>query len=130
MTRRADALLDLQHRDFALHQGEDLLQALLHRGHFEKLLLLGNLDGQMGGDGVGELGVVGDLADRGQDFLRHLLVELHIAVELGHRGAGQRLHLGRGSDGVGQHFDLGLEEIGAGGEAHGPWRARRPRPAP
>ena len=50
----------------------------------EKLLLLGDLDCEMGGDGVGELGVVGDLAERGDHLLGHLLVELHIAFKLGH----------------------------------------------
>ena len=61
---RADALLDLQHRDFALHQREALLQPLGDRGRLEHVLLVGDLDREMRSDRIGELGVVLDLGDR------------------------------------------------------------------
>ena len=47
----------------------------------------------MRGDGVGELGVVLDLLDHADDFRRHLLVELHIVLELVDDRARQRLGL-------------------------------------
>ena len=90
---RADALLDLQHRDFALHQAEHLLQPLGDRRRLQDLLLVGNLDREMRRDRVGELGVVLDLLDDADDFGRHLLVELHIVLELVDDRARQRFGL-------------------------------------
>ena len=90
---RADALLDLQDRDFALHQAEHLFQPLGDDRRLEHRLLVGNLDREMRGDRVGELGIVLDLLDRADDLGRHLLVELHIALELGDDRARQRLGL-------------------------------------
>ena len=57
----------------------------------EDLLLVGDLDRQMGGDGVGELGVVLDLMNDADDFRRNLLVELDVALELVDDRARQRL---------------------------------------
>ena len=64
----------------------------------------------MRSDGVGELARLLDLAQRDQDLRRHLLVELHILLELLHDGAGQRLDLARIGDGLGEHLGLNLEE--------------------
>ena len=79
----ADALLDLQHGDFALHQAEHLLQPLGDRRGLQDRLPVGNLEGQVRGDRVGELGIVLDLLDDADYLGRHLLVELHVALELG-----------------------------------------------
>ena len=77
-----DLALDLQHGDLALHQREDALQPLGDRSDLEDLLLLGDLDREMRGDGVGELGIVLDLARGAEHLGRDLLVELHVALEL------------------------------------------------
>jgi hypothetical protein len=90
---RADALFDLQNRDLSLHEGIDPLQALVDRQDLEQLLLLIDLDGDMGCHRIGELGGIVDLGDGRQGLLRHLLVELHIAFELRNDGAGERLGL-------------------------------------
>jgi len=88
---RADALFHLQNRDFALHQPEHLLEPLGDRWRLEDQLLVGNLDRQVRGDGVGELGVVLDLLDHADDLGRHFLVELYIVLELVDDRARQRL---------------------------------------
>ena len=90
---RADALLDLEHRNLALHQPEHLLQARGDRQRLQDRLLVGNLDGEMRSHGVGELGVIRDLLDHADDFGRDLLVELHIALELVDDRARQRFGL-------------------------------------
>ena len=105
---RADALLDLQHRDFALHQGEALLEALGDRMDLEDRLLVGELDREMRGDRVGELAVVVDLRDRGDHFGRDLLVELDVVLELRDDRARQRLGLDRIDRVVGDRLGLGL----------------------
>ena len=118
MTRRADLLLDLQDGDLALHQRVDALQPARDRGDLEDVLLVGDLDGQMRGDGVGELGVVLDLADGAEHLGRDLLVELDVALELGDGRAGQRLDLVLGAQALGDALDLGLEVVGVVGVAH------------
>ena len=90
---RADALLDLQHRDFGFHEAHRLLQPLADGERAEHFLLLGDLDREMRGDGVGELGIVVDLAGRADHFGRDLLVELHVVLEVGDDRARQRLDL-------------------------------------
>jgi hypothetical protein len=98
---RADALLHLQHADLAFHQAEHLLQPLAtdsvpsSRSSFSSILIT------RCGDGVGELGVVLDLADGADDLGRDLLVELHVVLELGHGRARQRLGLDRRRLGLG-----------------------------
>ena len=111
---RADALLDLQDGDFALHQAEHLLQPLGDRRRLQDRLLVGNLDREMRGDRVGELGVVLDLLDDADDLGRHLLVELHIALELGDDRARQRLGLDLLAGDVGEHDGVGLVIVGCG----------------
>ena len=114
---RADALLDLQHGDFALHQGEHLLEPLGNRGRLQDLLLLGNLDREMRGDRVGELGVVLDLLDDADHLGRHLLVELHIVLELVDDGARERFRLDLLAGVVGENDRIGLVIFGAVGVA-------------
>ena len=127
---RADALLDLQHGDFALHQAEHLLEPLGHAGRLKHRLLVGDLHREMRGDGVGELGVILDLLDHADDFRRHLLVELHVAFELGDDRARERFGLDRVAELVGEHDGVRFVIFGCGRCISGPWRAARPRPAP
>ena len=114
----ADLLLDLQHADLAFHQAEDALEPLADRVELEQLLLLGDLERQVGGDRVGELGRLLDLVDRDDDLGRHLLVQLHVVLELRDHGARGRLQLGC----VGRrlfHVDgVGFEELALAGVAH------------
>ena len=112
-----DLALDLEDRDLALHQREDTLQPLGDRSDLEDLLLLGDLDGEMRGDGVGELRIVFDLARGAEHFGRDLLVELHVAFELGHDRAGKRLDLVLGADRLLDGRGLGLEIIFVIGKA-------------
>ena len=60
-------------------------------------LAIGDLDGEMRGDGVAELGEIGDGLNHADDFGGDLLVQLHIALEVGHHRARQ----GFGLDGLG-----------------------------
>ncbi len=60
-------------------------------------LAIGDLDGEMRGDGVAELGEIGDRLNHADDFGGDLLVQLHIAFEIGHDRARQRF----GLDGLG-----------------------------
>ncbi len=87
----ADALLHLQHADLAFHEGEDALEAMDDALGLQQLLLLGDLQAEMGGDRVGELALVLDLVDRDQHLRRDLLVELDVLLELGDHRAGERL---------------------------------------
>src|SRR5215469_7400226 len=77
----ADALLDLEHGDLALHQAEHLLESLADRIGFENSLLVGNLHREMRGERVGDAAVVVDLPDDADDFRRHLLAELNITAD-------------------------------------------------
>ncbi len=108
-----DALLHLQNGDLALHQAQHLLQALGDGGGLEDRLLVGDLDRQVRRHGIGELGIVLDLLDHADDFRRHLLVELHIAFELGDHRARQGLGLDPLARIVGQRDRLGLVIVGA-----------------
>ena len=112
---RADALLDLQHGDFALHQAEHLLQPLGDGRRLQDHLLVGNLDREMRGHRVGELGIVLDLLDHADHFRRHLLVQLHIVLELVDDRARKRLGLDLLAAGVRQHDGVGLIVLGAVG---------------
>ena len=89
----ADLLFDLQDADLALHQAVDLLQALRYVDGLEQALLVADFHGQMRGDAVGQLGGVGDLRDGAERLRRHLLVQLHIVLELLDHGAQHRLGL-------------------------------------
>src|SRR5262249_45809885 len=59
----ADALLDPQYGDFTLHQPEPPLQPVVARRGIQDRLSVGNLEGQVRGDHVGELGIVLNLLD-------------------------------------------------------------------
>ena len=71
-------------------------------------LLVGDLDREVRGDRVGELGVVVDLGHGGDDLGRDLLVELHIALELVDDRAGERLGLDLVAERSGERLGLGL----------------------
>ena len=107
----ADALLHLQHADLALHMGEDTLEPRGDGGRLQQLLLLGDLEAEVGGDGVGELRGLLDLVDRDEHLGRDLLVELDVLLELGDDRARQRLRLARFGGGFLDGFGEGLEVV-------------------
>lgn len=78
-----DALLDLQDVELALELAEQLLEPLGGVEHLQHLLLLLELERQVGGDGVGEAAGFLDARERAEDFRRDLLVELNVLIELG-----------------------------------------------
>ena len=127
---RADALLDLKHRDLALHQRQALLETLGDRIDLQDRLLVGELDRQMRGDRIGELAVVVDLADRGDDLGRDLLVEFDVALEFGDDRARQRLGFDLVERLVGDRLGLGLRNSRRSADIPGRGRARPLRPAP
>ncbi len=110
---RADALLDLQHRDLALHQAQHLLEARGHGQRLQDALAIGDLDGEMRSHRVGELGEIGDRLHDADDLGRDLLVELHIALEVGHDRARHRFGLDRLRIGVGECNGGRLVIVGA-----------------
>ena len=78
----ADALLDLQHVHLALDGDQDVLEALLHVEDLEHLLLLGELERHVRRDGIREPPGLLDAGKRGEHLGGHLLVELHVLLEL------------------------------------------------
>ncbi len=112
---RANAFLDLQHRDFALHQAEHLFQPLGNRRRLQDHLLVGNLDRKMRSHGVGELGIVLDLLDHTNHLGRHFLVELHIVFEFVDHRACERFGLDLLAAGVRKHDGVGLVVFGTVG---------------
>ena len=108
---RADALLDLQHGDLALHQAQDLFKALGDRKDFERGLLVADLDREIRGDRVGELRIILDLADALHDLRRDLLVELDIALEVARDRTRQGFGLDLVADLLGQNFGPRLVEF-------------------
>ncbi len=90
----ADALFHLQDVDLGLELRQQMLEALVETLHFQDLLLLLDLERQVRRDRVGEAPGLVDAGDRGQDFGRDLLVELHVLVELADDRTPQRLGLG------------------------------------
>ena len=114
---RADALLDLENADLALHEAVEPLQPLAQGRRLEQILLVGDLQGEMRRHRVGELARIVDLRERDQNLGRHLLVELHILLELRDHGAGQRLDLAHVGRRVLQHAGGDLEEAGIVDEA-------------
>ncbi len=89
----ADALLDLQHVHLAFDGDQDVLEALAHVEDLQHLLLLGQLQRHVRGDGVGQAARLLDAGQRGQHLGRHLLVELHVLLELRDHRARQHVHL-------------------------------------
>src|SRR4030095_12998657 len=108
-----DAFLDLQYGDFTLHQAEHLLQSLVDCRGLKDRLPVGNLDGQVRGDRVGELGIVLDLLDDADYLGRHLLVELHVALELGGGRAREGLRFDALTHRVTERDRLGLVILAA-----------------
>ncbi|MCY1170821.1 hypothetical protein D9M73_109110 [compost metagenome] len=110
-----DLLLDLQHAKLALHEGEHHLESLGRIAFDQQRLLVGHLDLDVGGDRVGELARILNLAELHRGFGGQLAVELGIILELLDHRTHQRGHFGIG--GVErlftvvalQHFDVGSE---------------------
>ena len=71
-------------------------------------MLIGNLDREVRGHGVGELGIVLDLLNDANHFGRHLLVELHIVLELVDDRARKRFSLHLLAGGVREHHCRGF----------------------
>ena len=117
---RADALFHLQDGNLGFHEAHRLLQPLLDGERAEHFLLLGNLDRKMRGDGIGELGIVVDLAGRADHFGRNLLVQLHIVLEVGDHRARERLDLDFFLVRLAEDAGFRLMEIGAVGEGRDP----------
>ena len=90
---RADALLDLEHPDLAFHQRDHAFQPAADRADLQQFLLLAELDREVRGDRVRELARLLDLVHRDQHLRRHLLVELHVLLELARYRAAERLQL-------------------------------------
>ena len=78
-----DALFDLQNGNFAFHQPKHLFKALGDGRRLQNVLFVGNLDGQMRSNRVGQFCVILDLLDHADHFGRHFLVQLHIVFEFG-----------------------------------------------
>src|SRR5262245_36621616 len=114
---RADALLDLQHGDFALHQAEHLFETLGDRRRLQDELLVGNLDRKMRSHGVRELGIVLDLLDHADHLGRHLLVQLDVVLELVDDRAREGLRLDLLAAGIREHHRSRLIVFGARGIA-------------
>src|SRR5215470_5482766 len=110
---RADAFFDLEHGDLALHQAQHLLESLSDRIGFENSLLVGDLHREMRGERVGDAAVVVDLLNDADDFRRHLLAELHIALELGDGGARKCFGLDALTDRVLEHDRFRFVKLGA-----------------
>jgi len=87
-----DAFFHLQNGDFALHHAENAFKPLGNGNDAEDFLLFRDLDRQMGGNRVCQLGIVVDLVDRAEHFRRNLLVQFHVVLELGNDRARQGLH--------------------------------------
>ena len=110
---RADLLLDLQHRDLALHQAHHLLKALGDGQRFQNGLAVGDFDSEVRGHGIRELREIRDLLNDAHHFGGNLLVQLHIALEVGHDRTRQSLRLDALGIDVGKGHGFGLIEIGA-----------------
>ena len=89
----ADALFDLQHIHLAFDQREDVFETFAHVLDLEHLLLGIELERHVRGDGVGEATRLLDAGERGQDFRRHLAIELHVLLELRDDRTRQHVHL-------------------------------------
>ena len=108
-----DLPLHLQHAHLAFHQGEHLLEAVLDVGEFEQFLLVGNLDRQLRGNGIGQFARLGQLADRGDRFRRDFAVQFHVILELLLNGAHQGLHVAAVGIRLGNGFDFRFEIVAA-----------------
>ena len=89
----ADALLDLQHIHLAFDGDQDVFQALANVQDLQDLLLLAELQGHVGGHGVGQATRVLDARQRRQHLRGHLLVQFHVLLELRDHRAAEHIHL-------------------------------------
>ena len=90
-----------------------MLEPLAARFDLEDRLLLIDLHRQVRGDGICETPGIVDARERREDLRRHLLVELHVLLELGEDGTGQDLELALVLlfiDRI-QHSEFGAEEL-------------------
>ena len=70
-----------------------MLEALARIEDLQHLLLLGELQRHVRGDGVRQAPGVLYAGERGEHLGRHLLVELHVLLELGDHGAAEHVEL-------------------------------------
>ena len=109
----ADAPLHLQHRQFAFHEGHDHLEPLERVAFDEQCLLVGNLGIDCGGNGIGQLARVIDVAELFGGFLAQLLVQLGIIAELlDHLPHHGHHFTARCGDSI-LHFDHGFDMVAA-----------------
>jgi len=90
----ADALVDIEDVHFALELRVQVFQAGFDFRQVEHQLLVFQLQGQVGGNGVGQAARVVDAGDRGEDFGRNFFVQFDVLVELLHDRAAQGLDFG------------------------------------
>jgi hypothetical protein len=112
-----DLLLDLQDRQFGLHQRIDRLQPLGHRQRLQQLLLARDLDRKMARHHIGQLARLRGVGHHRQRLFGHVLLELRIALELPGDRAQQRRDGSLVAQTFGQFFGARLEERGIVHEA-------------
>ncbi len=97
---------------------EYALQAIAHLGDLQQLLLLGDLQIEMAGNGVSQLRRLLDLVQRNQDLRRDLLVQLDVLLELRDDRPAERFQfLGVGTlvgHRLGERFEVGVGLLEAG----------------
>jgi len=106
----ADLLLHLENLDLGLHELVEALEALLRRWGLEELLLVFDLEVDVGDDRVGEAAGLLDRLHAHQHLGRDALVELHVGLEHALHRAHQRRQLERALVGLGHVLDLDREE--------------------
>jgi hypothetical protein len=105
-----DPPLDLEDLDLGLHQQQQLLEPLRVGLELQHRLLLGDLDGKLGREGVGQARRIVDPGDLRREVLRDLLAELGEILEGGvdvadHR-LGRRSGERRGDRLLGAHLEV------------------------
>ena len=107
---RLDLFLDLQNRQFALHQTIDLFQPFADRQGFQQVLLLLDFDAQMTGNQIGQLGRFGSLIHSGQSLFGDVLFDLGIPLELFGDRTQQRFGCGHIAGHLGQILGTRLKK--------------------
>jgi hypothetical protein len=105
----ADLLLHLEDLDLGLHELVEALEALGRRGRLEQLLLVLQLQVDVGDDRVGQATRLLDRLHAHQHLGRDALVELHVGLEHALHRAHQRRQLDRALVGVRQAAHLDRE---------------------
>ncbi len=126
----SDLLLDLEHSQLALHEGEHHLQPPDRVELGEQRLLVGHLDVDVGGDRIGELRGLLDLAELDRGLGRKLAVQLRIILELLDHRAHQRRDLGALPARRSRSDRSRRRDAGPPSPSRRGWRAAGPRPAP